>query len=578
MSRKRSWATPGIAVAALALVGSAGAAHRDSGGAPPSLLVAATRLAGPVSGPPKPAGYTLRWSRQTHASRVLLSAGAFPGGEAIVGVAPRASAADVAARYGLQLVSADTRIHAAKLVGEGDRLRALALAVGTDASLRYVERDRVVEPAHRRDDPATSDVDSATGVPHEWQFAQVGLDRALNLTRGSADILVGVVDTGISPVRDLGGKIAKSWYFTDEATDSADTEGHGTFVSSIIAGDNDDGFGLAGFCGACRIDMFKSVETTDYSLSLSIRRLVDDGVHIINLSLGRQGTPSSILADALNYAAASGVLVVASSGNEHAAQVSTPASWVQPANGAQSYGLAVGASDLTGARAPFSNWGTHLSLLAPGSFNTSCSVGIWSALPPVATDFDSPRACARTFTDAASGQRYGYASGTSFSAPEVAGVAALVWAARPELKNYEVADIIKQSATRPAGSGWTADRGWGVLNAARALELATGQSSADSVVLGAPRYAAPRAGRGFAVRVLAAWQDGVPLDSGTVHCSAAAGGRRIATVDDTLMQGSGACAYRIPRWAARKRMSVAIAVTDSAGNRSTRTFAVLVRR
>jgi subtilisin family serine protease len=574
-----SWATAAVACVALALVGSAAAAYRGSTAPLAGALERTARLAGPVSRPPRPTGYKLRWSRQSRASRVLLATGGFHDDEAVVGLAPGTTAADVARRYRLSVVSADSRIHAAKLTGAADRLLELARSVGTDSALRYVDRDRAIRPAHRRDDPATTQVDSATGMPYEWPFAQVGVDRALNLTRGSSDILVGVVDTGASPVRDLAGKLTGGWYFGDEATDISDTEGHGTFVSSIIAGRNDDGFGLAGFCGACRIDMFKSVRTTDYSLATSLRRLVDDGVHIVNLSLGRQGTPSFVLADALNYAFASGVLVVASSGNDGAGDVSTPASWLQPADGARSYGLAVGASDATGARASFSNWGTHLSLLAPGSFNATCTVGIWAALPPVSTDFDSSRACARTFTDPASGERYGYASGTSFSAPEVAGVAALVWAARPELKNYEVADIVKQSAARPAGAGWTRERGWGVLDAARALELATGMPSADEVVLGAPGYrAAPRAGRRFAVSVAATWQDGVPLDGGSVHCTAVAAGHRIASLDGTLTAGIGSCAFGIPKWAARRRMSVSIAVADAAGHQRTRSLAVPVRK
>ena len=74
---------------------------------------------------------------------------------------------------------------------------------------------------------------------------------------------------------------------------------------------------------------------------------------------------------------------------------------------------------------------------------------------------------------------YAYVAGTSFSAPEVAGVAALIWAARPELKNYQVADIIKASAQRPASSGWTTTRGCGVLDAGAALQLATSRTPAQ---------------------------------------------------------------------------------------------------
>ena len=75
------------------------------------------------------------------------------------------------------------------------------------------------------------------------------------------------------------------------------------------------------------------------------------------------------------------------------------------------------------------------------------------------------------------GAQYGYLAGTSFAAPEVAGVAALIWAARPQLENYQVADIIKQSAQR--AGGWTPTEGCGLLDAGAALELTTSISAAQ---------------------------------------------------------------------------------------------------
>jgi hypothetical protein len=85
--------------------------------------------------------------------------------------------------------------------------------------------------------------------------------------------------------------------------------------------------------------------------------------------------------------------------------------------------------------------------------------------------------------------------GTSFSAPEVSGVAALIWAARPELKNYQVAEIIKQSAARDTTGGWTATIGCGRLDAAAALELATRHTSAGPACTSAgdepPAWPAP---------------------------------------------------------------------------------------
>jgi subtilisin family serine protease len=532
-----------------------------------------------VHGPPRLSSFRIPWSHQPGAPRSLASVGAFAKDAAVVGLSGATAPDALAHEYGLRVIGFDAAIRAAVLSGDSERLRSLARAVGTDPRLRYVEEDRRLDLAHRRDDPATASLDPATGAPYQWAFARVGVDRALNLTRGSAGILVGVVDSGASQVQDLRAKIAKGWYFTNEGSSIEDTEGHGTFVSSIIAGVNDDGFGIAGFCGACQLDVFKSVFMTESSVAIAIRQLVDDHVRIINLSIGRPGNGSYVLADALNYAIANGVLVVAASGNDGEGSVSWPAWFLQPPNGARSYGLAVGASDATDRPAGFSNWGSRLSVLAPGAYDSGCSIGIWAALPPLSTEFDSPTTCARTFRDPATGARYAYASGTSFSAPEVAGIAALVWAARPELKSYEVTDILKQSATRPAGAGWQPDRGWGVVNAARALEIATGKSSADHVVLKDASFdSRPRARHRFAMYVKLQWQDGTPVDAGVAHCTATIKGRRIASIEGKVGPGTASCAWRLPASAAAKRMIVRVSAADTAGNRTDRAYSFSVRK
>src|SRR5207247_7878145 len=65
---------------------------------------------------------------------------------------------------------------------------------------------------------------------------------------------------------------------------------------------------------------------------------------------------------------------------------------------------------------------------------------------------------------------YGFSSGTSFSTPEVAGAAALVWAANPRLTARQVATILKQTAS--GGGRWNRELGFGVLDVAAAVELA----------------------------------------------------------------------------------------------------------
>src|SRR5207244_8599807 len=165
----------------------------------------------------------------------------------------------------------------------------------------------------------------------------------LNVDGGSAAVVVGVIDTGWGHVPDLAVKVVTSWYFTGQATDPFDTLGHGTFVSSLVAALNDDGQGMAGFCGSCKLDIVKDLYLDSYSVSTSIRQLADAGVRVINMSFGGPGI-SQLEMDALDYAIGKGVLLVASAGND-GGPVNYPAAYLQPDGGAAGYGLAVGASD-----------------------------------------------------------------------------------------------------------------------------------------------------------------------------------------------------------------------------------------
>ena len=226
-------------------------------------------------------------------------------------------------------------------------------------AIRYVEPLAAAHAAHIRNDPLTYEIDPATGAPYEWQFDAVGADQALNLAKGDPSILVGVVDSGISAVPDLAGKVAETFWDSSVTKSGIDALGHGTFVASIIAARNDDGFGLAGFCGACRLAIYKASPLTDVQVAEGIRTLTDAHVRVINLSIVLDSSSQAVI-DAIDYATAAGVLVVAASGNEGTDTIDFPASYVQPPDGTAASGIAVGASDRAGRRASFSN-------AAPGS-------------------------------------------------------------------------------------------------------------------------------------------------------------------------------------------------------------------
>ena len=258
-----------------------------------------------------------------------------------------------------------------------------------------------------------------------------------------------------------------------------DREGHGTFVSALAAGSVTNGDGIAGFGGDAQLLMVKAVGAdgsfSDVDEAAAIVYAVDHGAKIINLSLGGVGT-SALETRAIEYAASRNVLLVAAAGNEYedGNPVEYPAAALQPvgSKGQGGFGLAVAASTMTGKRASFSNTGTQISLAAPGenvfgAIAAGSSREYWPRYPlPGATD-----------------GLYGWSSGTSFSTPEVAGAAALVWAANPALTAQQVAGILKATAS---GRGkWSPQLGYGVIDVAAAVASARGQSVDPRVQAGA---------------------------------------------------------------------------------------------
>jgi subtilisin family serine protease len=507
----------------------------------------------------------------THASSVRSSAHSFARGRAVVGLA----AGIDPHVFGLRVVRRLPKLRLAVLAGSPRELAALAAY--RDPRLRYVEPLRRVAPAHVRNDPLSWLVDPHSEAPYEWAFHAVGADAALTLSKGDPSILVGIVDSGVANVNDLRGKVAETFWDPRTNTSAGDVIGHGTFVASVIGAANDDGFGLAGYCGACRLAVYKAIPLTDLQIAAGIERLTDAHVRIVNLSLV-QPTASQVVVDAINYALAAGVLVVAASGNEGQGTVDFPATVLQPPNGTASGGIAVGASDSAGNRSGFSNWGSQLSLVAPGSFDSRCSVGILGAIPQIATDFDNRQACDSLYIDD-QGNRYAYASGTSFAAPAVAGIAALVWAAAPGLTNVQVASLLEQTATRPAGTGWLPTVGWGVVNAQAAVESVLGRKAVDTFSFSKLRVAgAHTSGMPLTASVRATWSDSMPVVAGaTPTCRLAVGGKALRS-RALLTAGVVTCSFTLPHHSAGKRVTGSVALAAAATPPVTASFAFSVRR
>jgi subtilisin family serine protease len=225
---------------------------------------------------------------------------------------------------------------------------------------------------------------------------------------------------------------------------------HGTFVSGVIAAGINNGIGVTGIAPHASIMPVRVGDCTkpyDLAIANGIFYAADNGAAVINLSIGASCRPwPSFLLDALAYAEQRGVIVVAASGNDHLPCVDSPAN----AEGV----IAVGAVAADGqSPAGFSNWGPQITVVAPG-VNIVSTVPLRNQRPP--------------------NDLYTMDDGTSYAAPIVSGLAALLLSQDPLLTPELVRELIQRGATPLPDAeepGWA---GAGRIDLAGSLRLVPG--------------------------------------------------------------------------------------------------------
>lgn len=342
------------------------------------------------------------------------------------------------------------------------QVRGAAGTLRSQPGIRFVQR---VALRSSEAEPATTYTSAAAA---EWQLHATHTDAVPDaVLRAAANVEIAVIDTGADVAApDIAAKTPVAWNTRTGNSDVRDSNGHGTFVASLAAGSVTNGDGMSGSGGDARLMIVKSGSDggsfTDVDEAAGITWAIDHGARIINLSVGGP-TTSATERRAVQYAIDHGALVIAAVGNEYESgdPVEYPAALLQPvgSGGVGGAGLAVTASTVDGRRASFANTGSWVSLAAPGDH-------ILGAVSSASSTLTYPRT---TLAGAKSGL-YGYGSGTSFAAPQVAGAAALVWAANPALTARQVAQILKETAL--GGSKWTQDLGFGVIDVAAAVARA----------------------------------------------------------------------------------------------------------
>ena len=306
--------------------------------------------------------------------------------------------------------------------------------------------------------------------------------RALSGFKEATDIRVAVLDTGIDPSHpDLAGRINSYTYsFSGLPIVSGDRDiiGHGTHVAGTIGAAIGNNLGINGIC-ACRLDIWKIFDDTPdfasfaegfvyYVEPVMYRRALadclDEGVDVINLSIGGPGEPDQREQELFDALLSSGTTVVAAMGNER--EYGSPISYPAAIPGV----IAVGATSLDDSVAGFSNRGNHISLCAPG-------VAVWSTLPTYPGQFGFravPGPDGRPTEGKAQRRERNYDAwdGTSMASPHVAAAAALLFAKKGSLSPQQARRELMQKVDRvPAmgGGDFHPDYGTGRLNLLRLL-------------------------------------------------------------------------------------------------------------
>lgn len=341
--------------------------------------------------------------------------------------------------------------------------------------VEYAEPNYRVYPAALPSDPNYS---------KQAHYSQINAPAAWDITTGDSSVIVAVIDTGVmSNHPDLASKLVDGYDFIRSTSYSEDGDGmdsdsndpgdpahgiayHGTHVAGTIAANANNGEGGTGIAWDVKIMPLRAIayesgstldlaEAIRYAAGLSnaSNTLPSQRADIINMSLGTTANSSSVR-NAIEEARAEGVIIVAASGNQSSTTANYPAAYEEV--------LSVSSVGSTNELAWYSNYGTSISIAAPGGESGDAngdgkSDSIYS-----------------TRGNSSGSPSYGYMNGTSMATPHVAGVLALMKSVNPDLTPDDVDSLLisGQMTTDLGITGKDNETGYGLIDALKSVQAA----------------------------------------------------------------------------------------------------------
>lgn len=324
--------------------------------------------------------------------------------------------------------------------------------------------------------------------PSQWTLETIGYPSLYSSGYTGNGVTVAIIDSGLYTAHEDFKQEQISSYSKNLLGDGSHTEaydrdqkGHGTFVASQIAPLTNNSIGLAGTASGVELMILRCIAETGsdcfpYSdiydansgsvavVAGAIRYAADNGADVINLSLGTKSTVNSTtLQDAITYASNKGVIIVAAAGNDGTSAM------FYPANNEHVIGVgSVSRSNDTLIKSDFSQYNTSVKVTAPGA--DVLGIQIYPEIKGI------------LFTNISN--TYKTSNGTSYSAPVISALAAIVKQVNPALDSDDFLSLLAATSKDYGTPGYDTSFGYGVADAQALLKALTSEEYEISYNLG----------------------------------------------------------------------------------------------